>query len=218
MYDRRLNGKVLSFGHAGILYKNSFVMYDRKTESLWVHVTGKAKTGPLAGQKLNFMPSTMATWEEWKQAYPHTLVLPGHRRGGFMGTYRGKYLNWGLGLAVNIGFEAKLYPFRRLKKSQVVNDMFRGTELVIAFYPSTSTATAWKRRLGERLLTFAAADQTDAFGHFLLQDNETGSLWSGMTGQSVLGPLKGQQLEQLAHHPLLNKRFHGFYPGAKVFE
>ncbi len=42
MYDRRTNGQTLSFGHAGILYRNSFVMYDRTTESLWVHVTGLA--------------------------------------------------------------------------------------------------------------------------------------------------------------------------------
>src|SRR5439155_1161397 len=79
----------LSFGHEGILYENSFVMYDRKTESLWVHVTGRAVWGPLKGKQLEFVPSTVTTWSQWKAAHPRTLVLPGFRRGGFMGTYHG---------------------------------------------------------------------------------------------------------------------------------
>ena len=61
MHDRRVNGKTLSFGHAGILYRNSFVMYDRETESLWVHVTGRAEVGPREGWQLRFMPSTVTT-------------------------------------------------------------------------------------------------------------------------------------------------------------
>ena len=48
----------MSFGHAGILLENSFVMYDRGTDSLWVHVTGRAVWGPLKGEQLEFVPST----------------------------------------------------------------------------------------------------------------------------------------------------------------
>ena len=56
MYRRELNGEVLTFGHAGILYQNSFVMYDKKTDSLWVHATGRAETGPMKGNTLTFFP------------------------------------------------------------------------------------------------------------------------------------------------------------------
>ena len=164
MYDRRLNDRVLSFGHAGILYKNSFVMYDRQTESLWVHVTGKAEVGAMKGQQLTFMPSTVTTWKAWKAAHPNSLVLPGYRRGGFMGTYGGVRSIRGFGLVVFDGFQAKLYPVKRLK------------------------------------------------------DGETGSLWSAMTGTAVMGALKGQQLEQLSHYPILTKRFHAFYPEGPVFQ
>ena len=90
---------MLSFGHAGILYERSFVMYDRETGSLWVHVTGKAAHGPLQGKRLTFLPSTVTSWKEWKAAYPNTLVLPGYRRGGFMGTYDGISSGRHLGLA-----------------------------------------------------------------------------------------------------------------------
>lgn len=217
MYDRRLNGQVLSFGHAGILYKKSFVMYDRQTSSLWVHVTGKAEVGPLKGQQLTFMPSTVTTWAQWQKAHPHSLVLPGHRRGGFMGTYTGVKRPRRLGLAVFVDFKAKLFPFKRLKRHGIVNDQFRDAALTVAYFSDTNTATAWQRRLNGRVLTFVKSAQHDAHDNFLLQDKETGSLWSGMTGVALAGELKGQQLEPLSHYPILIDRFHAFYPEGAVF-
>lgn len=218
MYDRRLNDRVLSFGHAGILYKKSFVMYDRQTESLWVHVTGKAEVGALKGQQLTFMPSTVTTWKAWKTAHPNSLVLPGYRRGGFMGTYGGVKRIRGFGLVVFNGLQAKLYPFKQLKKQGVVNDQFRDAELLVAFFADTNTATAWKRQVDGQTLTFTRAEQQDEHGQFLLKDSETGSLWSAMTGTAVAGTFKGQQLEQLSHYPILTKRFHAFYPQGPVFQ
>ncbi|PON18832.1 hypothetical protein C2W62_05870 [Candidatus Entotheonella serta] len=217
MYDRRLNGQTLSFGHAGILYKKSFVMYDRQTESLWVHVTGKAEVGPLKGQQLQFIPSTVTTWAQWKAAHPQSLVLPGYRRGGFMGTYTGVKRIRPFGLAVFSNFKAKLYRFRDLKRQQVVNDTFRDAELMVAFLEDTNTAMAWKRRLNGQLLTFAWADAAQN-GPPLLTDKETGSLWSPMTGTAFSGQLKGQQLDPLQHYPILVNRFHAFYPEGEVFK
>ena len=116
MYRRTLDDKVLSFGHAGILYEQSFIMYDRQTESLWVHVTGEAVHGPLKGKRLEFMPSTVTNWANWKKNYPFTQVLPGYRRGGFMGTYVGPFRSDILGLAVIVKLKAKLYPYQVLER------------------------------------------------------------------------------------------------------
>ncbi len=218
MYDRRLNGKTLSFGHAGILYKKSFVMYDRQTESLWVHVTGKAEVGPLKGQQLQFMPSTVTTWAQWKAAHPQSLVLPGYRRGGFMGTYTGVRRIRPFGLAVFSNFKAKLYPFLQLKRQQVVNDTFRETELTVAFLEDTHTAMAWNRRLNGQLLTFGWDSELSQKGTPVLKDKETGSLWSPVTGTALSGQLKGQQLDPLQHYPILADRFHAFYPKGEVFK
>ncbi|MGQ4807639.1 hypothetical protein NKDENANG_00994 [Candidatus Entotheonellaceae bacterium PAL068K] len=192
-------------------------MYDRQTESLWVHVTAKAETGPLKGQQLTLMPSTVTTWETWKAAHPHSLVLPGYRRGGFMGTYKGVYQTRGFGLAVYVGFEAKLYPFKQLKQHRVVNDRIRDTELTVAFFAATNTATVWKRQVNGRSLTFAPTTQHDERGTFLMQDQETGSLWSSMIGTALAGELTGQKLEPLVYHPILTDRFHAFYPDGEVF-
>ncbi len=218
MYDRRLNGTVLSFGHAGILYRNSFVMYDRETESLWVHVTGRAEHGPRKGWQVEFMPSTVTTWAEWKRAHPHTLVLPGYRRGGFMGTYTGVRSPAGIGLSVLVNFKAKLYPFKVLSTTPVVNDTFNGEDVVVAYSPQAGTAGAWRRRLDDRSLTFEAGPDAGEGGDFLLRDRETGSHWSWMTGTAVSGELEGRQLGYLPHHPILNKRFRGFYPDGPILQ
>ncbi len=208
---------MLTFGHAGILYQSSFVMYDQQTGSLWVHVTGRAEHGPLKGKQLTFLPSTVTSWENWRRTYPHSLVLPGYRRGGFMGTYKGLRGSSRIGLAVVVRFKAKLYPFGALKSRPVINDRFNGEDLLVAFSPAAGTATAWKRRAGGQTLTFRRSHRTGRRGDTLLRDRETGSLWSPLTGEAVEGRLKGQKLGQLSYNPILNGRFAAFYPDGPVF-
>ena len=218
MYRRKLDDRVLSFGHAGILYEQSFIMYDRETDSLWVHVTGEAAHGPLKGKRLDFMPSTVTSWANWKKNYPHTTVLPGYRRGGFMGTYVGPFQSDILGLAVVVKLKAKLYPYGVLARRNLVNDEFNGAKVVVYYSPADATGTAWRRELDGRALTFEASDRKDADGNVLLRDKETGSLWSWLRGEAVEGELKGRQLRQLLYNPILNERFSAFYPDGPVFE
>src|SRR3989441_4062331 len=147
-------------------------MYDRKTESLWVHVTGRAVWGPLKGKQLEFVPSTVTTWSQWKAAHPRTLVPPGFRRGGFMGTYHGLTPPEDLGLAVVVRFRGKLYPFAALERAPVVNDRFEDTPLLVYWSKADGTAVAWRRVVGGRELTF----ERRAGG---LDDRGTGTRWSG---------------------------------------
>jgi len=209
VYGRQLEGETLSFGHEGILYENSFVMYDRKTESLWVHVTGRAVWGPLKGKQLEFVPSTVTTWSQWKAAHPRTLVLPGFRRGGFMGTYHGLTRPEDLGLAVVVRFRGKLYPFAALGRAPVVNDRFEDTPLLVYWSKADGTAVAWRRVVGGRELTF----ERRAGG---LHDRETGSRWSWLRGEAVAGRLRGVRLEPVSHNPILVERFRAFYPDGPV--
>ena len=212
MYRRELEGRVLSFGHAGILYQSSFVMYDRQTKSLWVHVTGRAHAGPLTGKQLTFMPSTVTSWEQWKAAHPYTKVLPGHRRSGFMGTYTGLRRGSGIGVVVVVRFKGRLYRFRDLRAQPLVNDRFNKTDLLVYYSRKQGTATAWNRELDGRTLTFRVTGQRGARAKRLLRDDQTGSLWNWLTGTAESGPLKGKRLGQLLYNPILNDRFRAHYP------
>jgi hypothetical protein len=83
VFDRRVDGKVRSFGVSGLLYLSDVLFYDRETDSLWSQIHSRAVTGPSRGKRLRMMRSEMALWGEWRQAHPHTTVLSretGHRR------------------------------------------------------------------------------------------------------------------------------------------
>ena len=134
-----------------------------------------------------------------------------------MGTYTGTTRPAPFGLAVFTNFKAKLYPFKRLETLKIVNDRFRDTDITIAYLPTTNTAIAWTRRVNDLVLTFAWADQLDQHGNTVLQDQETGSTWSALTGTALSGKLKGKQLTQLQHYPILINRYHAFYPQGEVF-
>ena len=192
-------------------------MYDRETESLWVHVTGRAETGPRKGWQLDFLPSSMTSWAVWKAAHPNTTVLPGFRRGGFMGTYTGLQSPQGIGLVVRVARAGKLYPFEKLIDRPVVNDRFKDEDVVVVYSREVGVASAWHRRVGDQVLNFRAL-KSDAEAQVTMSDEETDSVWSAVRGVAVSGPLKGMRLQPLPHHPILNRRFSGFYEEGPVLD
>ena len=75
VFDRRLDGDVLSFGTTGKLRESDLVMYDRKTESWWQQFGGKALVGTLAGAELRELPARILSWDEFRNNHPTGLVL-----------------------------------------------------------------------------------------------------------------------------------------------
>lgn len=75
VYARRVDGRDLTFIVSGMLWRDSLIMMDRETETLWSHVTGKAIRGPLKGRRLEMLPVAHTTWKEWLAAHPDTRVL-----------------------------------------------------------------------------------------------------------------------------------------------
>ena len=71
-YDRRVNGRPLSFqledGPAGV----QTVMVDEETGSRWRAFTGRAFEGELKGQTLARLTSHLSFWFAWKDWYPET--------------------------------------------------------------------------------------------------------------------------------------------------
>lgn len=85
LFDRHLEGRVLTFGNTGALYESDMVMYDRQTGSFWFQVAGRAIRGPLKGKELSLLPSFLTTWGEWRTLYPATKLLS--RKTGFVRRY-----------------------------------------------------------------------------------------------------------------------------------
>lgn len=206
----------LHFGHEGVLYKRSFVMYDRETDSKWNHSTGLAMKGPLKGSRLTMLPARVTSWQHWREQHPDTSVFLGPRNGGFMGTYlRKRPAHYGI--AVSHGLRSRLYPFRALDASGVLNDRFDDTPYVAVFDGRDARAFVFHREIERRVLTFDAIAATEG-GPLLMRDRETQSVWRRLDGRAIRGELAGKELAPAIGIPWLIERWRAVYgEGASEF-
>ncbi len=149
-YERTINNEPVEFGVSGLLYNSDLVMYDRKTDTLWDQVTGRAIIGELTGMRLKQVPIDTVTWEDWKKLHPDTKVLS--RETGFIRSYgrtpygdydtsRSIYFpveNEDLRLhpkevifGVEINGRYKAYTEEDLKKLGKIEDTFNGANLIV---------------------------------------------------------------------------------------
>ncbi len=75
VFDRNVDGEVLSFGTTGKLRLSDLVMYDRSTDSWWQQFSGESIAGSYAGTELTMLPSQLISWERFAEANPDALVL-----------------------------------------------------------------------------------------------------------------------------------------------
>ena len=75
VFDRRVNGRLLTFGVTGKLRDSNLIMYDRETESWWQQATGDGIVGEMTGAELTQIPSWQESWAEYKARSPDGLVM-----------------------------------------------------------------------------------------------------------------------------------------------
>jgi hypothetical protein len=160
VYTRNIEGKILTFGVSGLLYKSNVLMYDHQTESLWSQVKGTAVTGSMTGTPLKVLPSSLTTWKKWKKRFPDTEVLSletGHMRDYSRDPYEDYYRqNRGLfsffkpgpgekekelvaGVVVNGA--AKAYPMNEVRKRETISDRLGDTDIKITYDTKTDVLT-----------------------------------------------------------------------------
>lgn len=149
---------------SGLLYNNNALYFDRQTESLWSQVSGRAVSGKVAGAQLELLPTTLTTWENWKENHPQTLLLSketGFKRNYELDTYeyyastdrlmfpinhndnRLKLKERILGIEVGGVFKA--YPYTTLASTNddndfVTEDIVNGQNIKISFNKSANAA------------------------------------------------------------------------------
>jgi hypothetical protein len=228
VYSREIGAQEYTFGVSGRLLRNVLVMYDRQTESLWSQLLGEAVWGDLKGTQLEFFPSWLTTWEEWKSRYPGTLALVK----GYKVEYDPYYLYYeteragafGEGhrdprvgtkqfvVGVALGDEAVAYPWGELSLEPVVNDVVGGTPVLVVFGENTATGVVFDRGLEGQLLTFSMSDPET----LTLTDAQTGSTWEGLTGLATDGPLSGKQLARVKSTSSFWFGWKDWYPETRV--
>jgi hypothetical protein len=232
IYDRRVEGEALEFGVSGKLIMNDLVMYDRQSDSLWQQILGEGITGRYKGTRLTPVAATQTTWGQWQNTHPTTLVLD--KRGGYGGdSYSGYYDGGSSGvlggfesndllpakafiLGLVIEDEPKAYPFQELATQPVVHDTIGGREIVIVYDERSGTAVTFDRQLNGDVLTFEFERFAD--GDLLLRDTATGSIWSGLSGAAIEGPLSGTTLRQVPSFYSFWFAWSDFYVNTEVYE
>ena len=216
VYDRRLNGKTLLLGNTSALYDNDMVMFDHETGSFWHQLSGQAIVGTLSGEQLEPLPSTMATFGQWRAAHPDTLVLSNsHAQAAARSDSLSRVqqsVNAGrfffpvtdqaisdprleLGtevLLLRVSGNWKAYPVFE-STALAANDRLGGAPLVVLAWGVS--ASAYFASVDGRVLTFAVelGGPTDPAR---FRDDETGTLWD-LAGMAVEGALEGTRLEPI---------------------
>ncbi len=142
------------FGVSGLLYNSDMLLYDRKTESLWSQIAGKAISGKRKGEKVKLVIVENTSWKDWQNNYPSTHVLSestGFSRNYSKSPYNGYDSTERLYFPVShsstrfhpkekiIGLERngifKAYPFSELSKSEgnIIKDRVAGEAIEIYF-------------------------------------------------------------------------------------
>lgn len=179
---------------SGLLIRNSLVMYDHETNSLWSHLAGEALSGPLAGQQLHIVASTQSSWGAWRRSHPSTLLLafdPSLARDPYNGYYRSPQLGEDPDQAdvvvdprlkpkdkvigLRLGGHAKAYSLNTLSRDRVVDDLVGDVPVVIVFDGASESGAVMRRDPAGRTLSFRPGP-----GPLTLVDQETGSTWDGL--------------------------------------
>ncbi|MBT3189067.1 MAG: DUF3179 domain-containing protein [Anaerolineae bacterium] len=207
MHDRRIDGVIHTFGNAGSLVMNAMTWYDHETESIWSQPWGRAIEGEYKGVQLNLLPFQLTTWERWKEAYPHTLVMINDldrmsesRRQGFQADFV-------IGLV--LVEESKAYYYTDVEKLGVVNDTLANTPIMV--WAADEIYQAYLRQIDGQTLTFS-------FNGEELIDKETGSRWDPALGLALSGPLEGKSLKPVPSLSSYDWAWKDFYPESDFYK
>ena len=213
-----------------MLFRDGLVMYDRERDTLWTQVDGRGIKGSLAGHRLEVVPSVHATWKQWKQLYPNSVVLKQR------GTTRSAYDDYNrdpnragiLGrrirdkrlppkervIGVRTEDAATAFLEKDLRAVQLVQAEV-GTLVVVLVAPASDhPVVTFNRRVSGRVLSFRLAEGPPA----TMEDDESGSRWSLADGKAISGPLKGAQLERAAAYPAFWFGWLGYFPNTELWK
>ncbi len=221
---------MLSFGVSGMLFRDGLVMYDRETDTLWTQVDGKAVKGSLMGRKLEVVPSVHATWRQWKQLYPDSVVLKKRgiprssydaynrdpNRAGILGRrMRDKRLPAKERvIGVRTEDAATAFVEKDVRETRLVQAEVGSLPVVLVAAGNDQPVVTFNRRVSGRVLSFRLAEGTPA----VMEDTETGSRWSLAHGKAVLGSLKGAQLARAPAYPAFWFGWLGYFPNTELWK
>lgn len=221
-----INGEWHTFEVLG-LKDGVFTMLDRQTGSVWNHLDGNVANGPLAGERMDFIPLQQMTWGEWTALHPDSQILD--RATGFESQYREVTPSAQVGVtgsfsdtrlpanSLVVGVEAwdefHAFPFDLVaEENGVVNDIVGGLEIVVLSDLINQSGLAWSRVVDGQVLEFERVSSSP----FVARDTATGSTWD-IRGRATGGPLVGTQLSWVTSFVTQWYGWAEYHPGTGLY-
>ncbi len=87
-------------------------------------------------------------------------------------------------------------PQSALAKKKVVAFLLAGNPVVVMYDPKSDTPVVFRSALDEKTILLRPSKHGK---QVLVEDVETGSLWSLLQGKAISGPLRGKRLEPVPY-------------------
>lgn len=100
------------------------------------------------------------------------------------------------GIGVDLNGESKFYPNQILVWHGGVNDTLGGKSILVSYCPVCLVGTVYDREVDGKTLNFEMSDKIYD-GSLLVSTKNADTLWSTISGESVFGDNKGQEMNLL---------------------
>ncbi len=225
-FIREVDGEATTFGVSGMLFNSALIMYDRLTETLWLHYTGEAVVGERVGDRLQPVSTGLLSYDDVVANHPEALILsPDNRDRYGRNPYRGydtvgtePFLFNGVtdpraqskqrvvGVAVDGAAKAWTTAVLQGGLATVTEDVVGQTPVVIFWKSGQVSALSGGSVFMGDVVGSSRVYVPEADGQALtfrveadtFVDNETSSTWN-IFGEAVSGPLEGAHMEQVQH-------------------
>ncbi|MDP7033258.1 MAG: DUF3179 domain-containing (seleno)protein [Planctomycetota bacterium] len=95
-------------------------------------------------------------------------------------------------IAIRVENSFRSYPSRLVTRYRLVPDKVGGRSIFLLADPYADSMVAFGRNVAGRTLTFSLFGVYNA--GLLIRDQQTGTLWSAVTGEALIGPMVGRKL------------------------
>ncbi|MBP9686595.1 MAG: DUF3179 domain-containing protein [Candidatus Doudnabacteria bacterium] len=121
----------------------------------------------------------------------------------------------GSGIAVQVSGQARFYPYQILRLHEVAEDTLGSTSLAITYCALCNVAVVYDRSVNGAVAHLRVSGKLSGLDS-LLEDVDTGTLWSQVTGKAVRGPLAGLSLGVVESKIMTLEAFANQYPYGQV--
>jgi Protein of unknown function (DUF3179) len=120
-------------------------------------------------------------------------------------------------VGVEVGGEARAYPIAILNWHEIVDDRVGGLPIAVTYCPLCGTGIVFERTVSVDMLIFKVSGKLYR-NNLVMYDTATGSLWSQLLGNGILGAYDGTQLGVVTSTTIAWNDWQALHPDTKLLD